>query len=353
MPLNIRNRPIDSTLPPFIIAEIGVNHNGSLDEAFRLVDAAALAGVDAIKCQWFDADSLMCAEAELADYQRTQGETDAREMLRRLQLGPDALGQILDRAHQRGMAGILTVFSHDRIDDVVHQPWDAFKTASPDIIHLPLLEGLSRTGRPLLVSTGAATLDEIRDVTRIYGDAFFHCVSAYPTPDAYAHLAGIKALARIVGAARPVGYSDHTTSVETGGLAVMAGATILEKHLTMNPSQPGPDHAASLDAESMGRYVQFAVRAHTMVGPDGFADRTIEHAVRRVSRQCVVTRRPLRAGTVIGRDDLAIKRPGVGAFPPGTITELVGCTVRRDIKADAPLMLDDVVVEPARAGIAS
>lgn len=347
MPLSIRDRQVGPSLPPFVIAEIGVNHNGSIDEAIRLVDAAASLGVDAIKCQWFDADSLMCESAELADYQRLQGETNAREMLRRLQLSPDALGRILDRAHDHGLAGILTIFSHDQIDAVIAQPWDAFKTASPDIIHLPLLEGLSRTGRPLIVSTGAATLEEIRDVACIYGDAFLHCVSAYPTPDDCAHLAGIRAMGRIVGAARPVGYSDHTTSIETGGLAVLAGASILEKHFTLDPDATGPDHASSLGPEAMGAYVQFAMRAHTMAGPDGFGDRAIEEGVRQVSRQCVVTRRPMRAGTVLTHDDLTIKRPGIGSFPPAMLTELIGQTLSRDVRGDVPLILEDVTSKAA------
>ena len=158
--MHISRRPI-TPANPYIIAELGVNHDGSVDRALALTEAAAAAGADAIKLQFFRTDLLMSRAAKLAAYQHSAGETDPVAMLRRLELSLDDMARVIDRAHRFNIHAIVTVFSVDLVSEAESLPFDAYKTASPDLIHKPLLGALAATGKPLIVSTGASTLDEI------------------------------------------------------------------------------------------------------------------------------------------------------------------------------------------------
>jgi sialic acid synthase SpsE len=164
--------------------------------------------------------------------------------------------------------------------------------------------------------------------------ALMQCVSAYPTPDSAAHLAGITALRTMSHA--PIGYSDHTTSEETGGFAVAVGASLLEKHLTHNREADGPDHSMSLEPDQFERYVRFARRASAMLGQPQKVVHELELDVRRVSRQSLVTTRPLKAGHRLEREDLTLKRPGVG-LEPAKLHEVIGRQLRRSLDADTPI----------------
>lgn len=333
---------------PYVIAEIGVNHDGSVAKALDLVDAAARAGADAVKFQLFDADLLMSRASKLAAYQKSAGETDPLAMLRRLQLPLEAMRPVIDRAHAKGVHAIVTVFSESLVAPAAALPWDAFKTASPDIIHLPLLRALEATGKPLILSTGASTLDEvIRAIAWLTHArdrlAVLHCVSSYPTPLAHAQLGGIPAITSIFSG--PVGYSDHTPDVETARLAVQHGACILEKHFTHSRAAIGPDHAASLEEADLARYVALAraaagTRAAQSLAPEKRV-LSIEEDVRRVSRQSLVTTRPLAPGARLTREDLTCKRPGTG-IPPFELDRVIGQALARAVEADTPLALSDL-----------
>lgn len=333
---------------PYVIAEIGVNHDGSVERAIGLVDAAARAGADAVKFQLFDADLLMSRASKLAAYQKSAGETDPLAMLRRLQLPLEAMRPIIDHAHSRGVHAIVTVFSESLVAPAAALAWDAFKTASPDIIHLPLLRALEATGKPLILSTGASTLDEVwraiawlpRARQRL---AVLQCVSSYPTPLADAELGGIAAIAGMF--LGPVGYSDHTPDVETAGLAVQHGACILEKHFTHSRTAIGPDHGASLEEGELARYVALA-RASAGSRPEVplVAEKRvlpIEEDVRRVSRQSLVTTRALPSGHRLTPGDLTCKRPGTG-IPPFEIDRVLGKAVGRALDTDTPLAPADL-----------
>jgi sialic acid synthase SpsE len=333
---------------PYVIAEIGVNHDGSVEKAVELVDAAARAGADAVKFQLFDADLLMSRASKLAAYQKSAGETDPLAMLRRLQLPLESMRPIIDRAHAKGVHAIVTVFSESLVAPAAALAWDAFKTASPDIIHLPLLRALEATGKPLILSTGASTLDEVwqaiawlpRARQRL---AVLQCVSSYPTPLANAELGGIAAIAGMFMG--PVGYSDHTPDVDTARLAVQHGACILEKHFTHSRSAIGPDHAASLEESDLAEYVALA-RAAAGTRPDEplVAEKRvlpIEEDVRRVSRQSLVTTRALALGERLTRGDLTCKRPGTG-IPPFELDRVLGKTIARAVEADSPLQASDL-----------
>jgi N,N'-diacetyllegionaminate synthase len=375
--MKIRSREVGPGQPAYIIAELGVNHDGSLDRALDLVEAAAQAGADAVKLQLFEADRLMSRASRLAAYQKSARETDPAAMLRRLELSTDAMGQVIERAHQRGLAAIVTVFSLEHVEQAKAMPWDAFKTASPDIINRPLLEALAGIRgkpetRPLLISTGASTLQEVaRALTWLRPAAarlgVLQCVSSYPTPLGQGELGGIAAIADIWPGV--VGYSDHTPDTMTAAVAVALGAQVLEKHMTYDKLASGPDHIASLTPREMGEYVEFALqafaakehlkKAHPPEDLDRFVGGAekltarhgeyiktkrvlpIEEDVRRVSRQSVVCTRALGAGEPIRREDLTVKRPGTG-LPAYLLEDLVGRRTARAVEADVPLTRDDL-----------
>jgi len=336
---------------PLIIAELGVNHDGSAARALEMVDAAADAGADAVKFQLFRAESLMSKASRLAKYQAGAGETDPLAMLRRLEMPIEQMRPAVERAQARGVLAIVTVFSVELVPDAEQLAWDMYKSASPDIINRPLLEAMFDTGKPLIVSTGAADEPEVtRAVSwlraRCGPDEELHrrlgilqCVSSYPTPIEQAALGGVHALRRAY--AGPVGYSDHTAELDTGALAVMAGASILEKHFTYDRNAKGPDHAASLDAQGFARYVAITRRAFAARGPLVKAAQALEQDVRHVSRQSLVTTGDLKAGRVLGLGDVTIKRPGTG-LPPFALAETIGRTLARDVAADMPLTTDDL-----------
>lgn len=342
--MRIGDRHIGMEHRPYVIAEIGVNHDGEPDRSVMLTERAAEAGADAVKLQLFETDRLMSRAARLAAYQKSAGETDPFAMLRRLELSIDQMEPTVRRAHELGIHAIVTVFSVELVKVAERLPWDAYKSASPDIVNRPLLEAMAATGRPLIVSTGASTLNE---VTRAAGWlegirdrlAMLQCVSSYPAPDAA--LGGIRAIAEATGLV--VGYSDHTESVETGALAVSAGAALLERHVTYDVRAAGPDHAASLEADGFARYAELARRAERK-GDEGSSTKCVldcEQDVRRVSRQSIVATRDLAAGVVLTVDDLTIKRPGTG-IEPWRMDEVIGATAARDVEADMPLVEEDL-----------
>ena len=311
-----------------VIAEAGVNHNGSVEEAVRLIEAAADAGADAVKFQRFDPDTLLADGAGLAAYQEGSDATDAASLLRPLVLPEDAWPRLLDAAEARKLAFVVTPFSP--ADCAALRPLAphlaAIKTASPDAVNPPLLEAAASLGRPLIASTGACRLGELgpaADAVRAAGpgSALLHCVSAYPTPPGEAALGGVAALRAAFGL--PTGYSDHTAGEGTGALAVAAGACVLEKHLTLDRGAPGPDHAASLEPRALARYAAAARAAAAAVGPLRKEPSAAEAGVAAVARQSVAAARDLPAGHTLAREDLTVMRPGTGV-PAARLGELVG-----------------------------
>lgn len=369
--MKIGSRTIGLGASPYIIAEIGVNHDGSVERALQLVDAAADAGADAVKLQMFKAELLMSRASRLAEYQAGAGESDPLAMLKRLELPEPGFAAVVERARERGVHAIVTVFSVELVARAQAQNWDAYKTASPDIIHQPLLEVMQATGRPMIVSTGAASLEEVTRATGWLSGvhaaqrlAVLQCVSSYPTPRERAALGGIAALQQVFSG--PVGYSDHTADRFTGASAVAMGACILEKHLTYDTRAQGPDHAASLDPAEFAVYVAAARndwgRAEPHIAYDVFeaevrvaTDRRslaldypigksvlpIEQDVRNVSRQSIVAARAIGAGEQITRETLTFKRPGTG-IEPFQLAHVLGKRASRAIAVDMPLTVEDL-----------
>lgn len=316
-----------------VVAEIGVNHDGSLARAMDLVDAAAEAGADACKLQVFGAKSLVHPSAGLAAYQVDRcGDADAAALLARYELPPVELARIVARIGQRGMIPLATPFSPADVETIESLNLPAIKIASPDMVNRPLLERALATRRPLIVSTGAATMAEIactcRWLKRRARFALLHCISAYPTAADDANLCWIAELAARFKV--PVGFSDHTREIEMGALAVAAGARLVEKHLTYDRSAPGPDHAASFDQQQFARYVQLVRLAERASGTPGRRVLDCEQDVRRVSRQSLVLSRAVAAGQPLRRRDLAVQRPGTG-IPAAAIDEVIGRRASREL----------------------
>ncbi len=358
--MRIGARQIGGSAPAYVIAELGVNHDGSPARAIELVELAAEAGADAVKLQLFRAELLMGRAARLAEYQRAAGERDPVEMLRRLELSPHDMRPLVKRAHDLGLAAIVTVFNLELVGEAGPLGWDAYKTASPDIVHRPLLDALMATGKPLIVSTGASTLAEVERAAAWLAPArdrlaLLQCVSSYPTPREEASIRAMEAIAAATGL--PVGYSDHTRETDTGAVAANLGAVILEKHFTYDPRAAGPDHSASLGPAEFRAYAtlardESALRAWTSArvapredprwGPPEKRVLDCERDVRRVSRQSITAARELRAGETLAAADTCYKRPGLGLEPWRT-EDALGRTLRSDIPAGAPIAASDLV----------
>lgn len=326
-----------------IIAEIGVNHDGSLERALELVQIARQCGADAVKLQVFKAAQLMHQSTEFAEYQRsTVSDSDPTAMLRRYELDEEQLQTVVTAIHSAGMRAVATPFSPDDVETINRLGLDVVKIASPDSVNRPLLQRAATLGKPMIVSTGAANMDEIQmccDWLRGWEAPFslLHCISSYPTPLEMTHLGWIGELRQRFGVT--VGFSDHSTEVISGALAVAAGAMIVERHLTYSRQAKGPDHAASSDPGQFAHYVRLVRQAEQMVGQPGKCVLPIEQDVRTVSRQSLVCRRDMSAGQTISADDLTVQRPGTG-IPAAMIESVVGRKVSRATKAGTMLSWD-------------
>jgi sialic acid synthase SpsE len=257
------------------------------------------------------------------------------------------MGRLVKRAQGLGMAAVVTPFSVELVKACVEMGVDAIKLASPDLVNLPLVEAACATGLPVILSTGAAELSEVeRTVGWLWrcgaGEraVILHCVSCYPTPAERATLGAVTVLRQRLGE-MPVGYSDHTVETFTAALAVGCGACVLEKHLTLDRTAKGPDHAASLEPAQMAEYCALARIGFAMRGP--FAKQVLaeEREVRQQTRQSVVACGDLGAGTVLTREMLCVKRPGTGV-PAAEIERMVGRTLVRDVKGNCVVQWEDV-----------
>ena len=341
--LCIDGRKVGPGRPTFVIAEIGVNHDGCARRAVELVTVAAASGADAVKLQLFRADRLVHPSAGFAEYQRERvGDDTPAAMLGRYELGEDDVAQIVTAARELNVVPLATPFSPDDVDVVERLGLRAVKIASPDLVNRPLLARAARLGRPLLLSTGAATMEEVERAARWlrgWGTEFalLHCVSGYPVRPEEANLCWINELAQRF--AVPVGYSDHTTLASTGALAAAAGAAVVEKHLTHDRAADGPDHAASADPQQFAKYVRRIREADVLRGKRGKRVLDVELDVRVASRQSLVLRRALRGGELVAEADLTAQRPGKGVSP-AMIGDVVGRAALRSLPAGTMLQWD-------------
>jgi N,N'-diacetyllegionaminate synthase len=333
--LPIDGRNVGSGEPVFVIAEIGVNHDGSLRLANELVELAAACGADAVKLQIFTAANLMHASSQFAEYQQTRvSDADPAAMLRRYELAPAEIGELVGLIRKRGLVPIATPFSPADVAVIDELKLPAVKIASPDLVNRPLLAEAVKLGVPIIASTGAATMKEVTTTAGWFAEwkqsfALLHCVSSYPTPAVDTNLCWIGELAARFNV--PIGFSDHTTDEITGALAAASGASIVEKHFTYDRRAAGPDHSASADPEQFAKYVKLIRRAEVLRGAGPKRVLPVEEDVRRVSRQSLVAARDMSEGEVLGEKDLTVQRPGLG-IPAAEVQLAMGRRIVRPIE---------------------
>jgi len=341
-PATIAEVQIPTAEDVYVIAEAGVNHNGDLDLAHRLVDIAASSGADAVKFQTFSPDKLVSSAAATTPYQRDRGgSSDQRTLLESLILPETAWAELRDHAAQSDITFLSTPFDLDSAELLVGLGLPALKVSSGELTNLPYLRRLSALGVTLLVSTGMGTADEVAAAVEACAEApglvLFHCVSAYPAPIEECNLRAIPTMAAAHGV--PVGWSDHTPGLTTALGAVALGAPILEKHFTADRTLPGPDHLASLEPEELAEYVIETKQLARALG-DGDKRRMPSEAenatlVRRSWHASV----DLPVGTVLDSGHLSLLRPEGGISPA---VDIRGRVVARAIPAGAPVTHSDL-----------
>lgn len=344
-PVLIGRQSVGPDLPCMIIAEAGINHNGSLEMALRLVDAAAEAGADVIKFQTFKSEEVISPLAPKANYQvQTTGSAESQlAMVRKLELSPDAFATLDRHCRERGVVFLSTPFDYGSVDLLQALAVPAFKISSGDVTNLPFLTYIAKKRKPIILSTGMSNLDEVVTTVETLNSAgnrdlvLLHCVSNYPALASSVNLRAMKTLQERF--AVPVGYSDHTEGIEIPLAAAALGACIVEKHFTLDRSLPGPDHRASLEPHELTALVKGIRTVEAALGDGHKLPTTEEMNTAAVARRSLVAACDLAAGTVLTEAHIAILRPGTG-LPPSMLPDLVGRRLRQPVAAGALLAMD-------------
>ena len=323
----------------YIIAEAGVNHNGDLGLAYQLVDAAKNAGADCVKFQTFKAKEAVTATAPKASYQLkvTDPNESQIEMLQHLELSHEAHHELFHYCRQLGIDFLSTPYSLEDIAFLERLGVSAYKIASGQIVEPEFLRTLARTGKPLYLSTGMATLAEVDDAVRLIRDAgndglvLLQCTTNYPSRPEDANLRSIATMAAAFGTV--MGYSDHTQSDTACLVSVGLGVRVIEKHLTLDKGMPGPDHSCSAEPEEFARLVRLVREAELTLGTGCKEPCAAERDNARGMRRSLVAARAIKAGELFAADLLTCKRPGTG-IKPALLPELLGCSATCDIAED-------------------
>jgi N-acetylneuraminate synthase/N,N'-diacetyllegionaminate synthase len=325
---------------PFVIAEAGVNHDGRTDLALKLVDAAADAGADAVKFQTFQAEALVTGAAPQAKYQTRAGKSSQLAMLRALQLSDDGHRAVVRRCRRRKIEFMSTPFDERSADFLDSLGMRIFKVPSGEVTNHPLLAHIARKKKPVILSTGMSTLQEVREAVAVLKKngarelVVLHCVSSYPARAKDVNLRAMGTLAEALSL--PVGYSDHTLGLAVPLAAAALGAQVIEKHFTLDKKLNGPDHAMSLSPAELSALCRGLREVAASLGDGVKRPAASEREIQRVARRSIVLARALPAGSRLSLSDLALKRPGTG-LPPAELGKVVGRTLKRDLPADALL----------------
>ena len=331
----------------YVIAEIGVNHNGDLELAKKMVLAAKNAGADAVKFQTFTASTLVTKNTPKVGYQESTTSPDEShyEMIKRLELGRPQHIALFDYSASVGVDFISTPYDLESARFLNDIGIKMFKTASADLVDLPLQKYLASTGRPVLVATGMSSLGEVEQVVNIYEESnnpdllLLHCVSNYPCMDASLNLRSMNTLASAFY--KPVGYSDHSVGSLAAALSVSLGAKVIEKHFTLDKNLPGPDHQASSTPEEFRELVQQIRRAEVMLGSARKSRQPEESQMAIVSRKSLVLAHAMKAGQTIRADDLHLMRPGTG-IGANFMDIIVGKQTNKNLEAMHQLRWSDL-----------
>jgi N,N'-diacetyllegionaminate synthase len=337
----VQDRVVGGDLP-FVIAEAGVNHDGDVQVAHRLVDVAAECGADAVKFQTFAPAALVAAGARTTPYQQRAGsELTQSQLLAALTLPADAWTGLRDHARERGLIFFSTPFDLDSAEMLAGLGVPVLKTASGELTNLPFLGALADLGLPLMISTGMADLAEVDAAVAVTSPkvdvALFHCVSAYPAPLDECNLRAIPAMQERYRV--PVGWSDHSLGSTTAVAAAALGARVFEKHFTLDSTAPGPDHAASLEPDQLAGYVRAVHDTVRALGDGAKRRMPSEQENAPLVRRSWHAARDLGAGSVLAPEDLVALRPESGI---SAAHDVVGRRTTRPVAAGSPLGPDDV-----------
>ncbi|PWI48974.1 N-acetylneuraminate synthase [Candidatus Heimdallarchaeota archaeon B3_Heim] len=329
----------------FIIAEGGVNHNGNIDIAKDLIDEAVKSKVDAIKFQTFVTEELVTSYAPKAKYQEinTAKNESQYEMIKKLELSFESFQELKSYADNKGILFFSTPFDLKSAEFLSKISLPAFKVGSGDMNNVLLLERIAFEKKPILLSTGMATLEEITEIfeflkqERVIKLLLFHCITSYPASVSKLNLNIISTLKNLFNV--PIGYSDHSIGIEIPQLAVAAGAKAIEKHFTLDKNLPGPDHKASLEPEELKEMVNRIRFTEKVLGSSTKQIDEVEKQNRVVARKSIVAMRNIPKGAILSKEDLGVKRPGNG-LPPVKILHLIGKETKVSIDKDVQLRLD-------------
>jgi N,N'-diacetyllegionaminate synthase len=306
-----------------IIAEAGVNHNGSLELAKKLISIAADAKADYVKFQTFKAETLITRTADKAEYQKEMTNTDESqfEMIKKLELNLKTHEELIDYCRTKDIQFLSTAFDLDSIELLAELNIPLFKIPSGEITNLPYLRHIGKMGKPIIMSTGMSTLDEVRDALNILLEAgakkdkitILHCNTEYPTPMKDVNLKAMLTIKDELGL--NIGYSDHTLGIEVPIAAVAMGATVIEKHFTLDRTLPGPDHAASLEPDELNAMVSAIRNIEKAIGNGLKEPSTSEIKNMPTARKSIIAKNSIKKGEKFSEKNLTVKRPGTGISP--------------------------------------
>lgn len=330
-----------------IIAEAGVNHNGSIETAKRLIDVAADSGVDYVKFQTFKTENLVSREAKLAEYQKKNVKDGASyqfEMLKKLELSIEDHYTLIDYCNHKGIKFLSTAFDLESVDFLASLNLGIWKIPSGEITNYLFLKKIAKIGGKIILSTGMSTIEDISNALNVltkYGVAkdditILHCNTEYPTPFKDVNLLAMKHIQRMFGTR--VGYSDHTQGIDVPVAAVALGASVIEKHFTLDKSLPGPDQKASLDPTELKAMVKSIRTIEVALGDGNKQVSESETKNISVARKSIVASMPIKKGEPFTEDNLTVKRPGTG-ISPMKWDEVIGKIAKRDFQIDQPIYL--------------
>ncbi|MAF85441.1 MAG: N-acetylneuraminate synthase [Dehalococcoidales bacterium] len=339
MKIKIADNMIGEGEPCFIIAEAGVNHNGDIDLARKLVDAAREAGADAVKFQTFKAETIVTRSAEKAGYQKetTPSEESQYDMIKKLELAGEDFKSLFAYAQEKGVLFLSSPFDKGSVDLLSELGVSALKIPSGEITNFPLLKHIAKKGKPIILSTGMATHEEVGETLEVIKEQgiddiiLLHCVTSYPAKIGDMNLKAMETLRNAFQL--PVGLSDHSIGTIIPVAAVALGACVIEKHFTLDKNLPGPDHRASLEPDELKQMIT-AIRDVEKAMGNGIKRPTkVEEENKKVVRRSLVAKVDIPQGTTITGEMLAIKRPGTG-LEPKYLGEIIGRTAEGTIKKD-------------------
>ncbi len=329
---------MDNQKKALIIAEIGVNHNGDFETAKRMIEVAKECGADIVKFQTFNVDALTSNQAEMAKYQKDNiGKIETqKEMLSKLALSRGQFRELAAYCMEIGVTFLSTPFDIDSVR-FLNSLQDIWKVPSGEITNYPYLVEIAKTKKKVILSTGMSTMDEIQEAVDVLTSngttdiTLLHCTTDYPTPPESVNLNAMLTLKEKFG--YPVGYSDHTVGIEVDIAAVAMGATVIEKHFTLDRNMPGPDHKASLEPEELKKMVQAIRKIETAMGSSDKQPTKAELENRKVARKSIVAATDICKGEIFTEDNITTKRPGTG-ISPMKWNEYIGVKASRDYLKD-------------------